>query len=221
MSEWFSARAGSPAAQAVKSWGELSVWKNVSSPGRFKQTPMPNTRSVVSLSDAHFRSSKNPHAGNCRQRRTRQASRGFSLLELLVVMGIILIIVALATPHLIAALNEARVSRATGEIHAIEVNITIYQATNNGTLPTDLSQIEATSLIDPWGNPYQFFNHVSGTGNGGMLRQDLFLVSLNEDYDLYSMGADGLTAASLGASVSLDDIIRGSSGAYTGPASLY
>jgi general secretion pathway protein G len=209
----------------VKSWGELSIWKLESSSERLKQTPMPNAQpsscTVASLSDALFRRSTTPPAGHRLQSRTRHASRGFSLIELLVVLSIILIIVVLAVPHLIAALNEARVSRATGEIHAIEVNITIYQATNNGNLPTDLSQIEATSLIDPWGNPYQYFNHVSGTGNGGMLRQDLFLVPLNEDYDLYSLGADGLTAASLGASVSLDDIIRGSSGAYTGPASQY
>ena len=74
---------------------------------------------------------------------------------------------------------------------------------------------------DPWGHPYQYFNHATGTGNGGILRQDLFLVSLNEDYDLYSLGKDGQTAASIGANISLDDIIRASSGAYTGPASQY
>lgn len=178
---------------------------------------MPNAQCFVSLFDAHFRRSTTPPAGSL-QRRTRHSSRGFSLIELLVVMGIILIIVALATPHLIAALDEARVARATGELHAIEVNITIYQASNGGNLPADLSQIEATSLTDPWGHPYLYFNHVSGTGNGGILRQDLFLVPLNEDYDLYSSGNDGLTAASIGASVSLDDIIRGGSGAFTGPA---
>jgi general secretion pathway protein G len=204
--------------RAVKFWGEISFWKHVSSSERLNQTPMPN---VQVLASPLVRSSSAPPAVNHGRRRTRHATRGFSLIELLVVMGIILIIVALATPKLITALNEARVSRAAGEIHAIEVNITIYQATNNGTLPTDLSQIEATSLIDPWGNPYQYFNHASSTGNGGILRQDLFLVSLNEDYDLYSMGPDGQTAASIGASVSLDDIIRGSSGAYTGPVSGY
>jgi general secretion pathway protein G len=180
----------------------------------------PSTYFVASHFDALFRRSTAPPAVYPRKR-ARHATRGFSLIELLVVMGIILIIVALATPHLIAALDEARVSRAAGEIHAIEVNITIYQATNNGNLPTDLSQIEATSLTDPWGHPYQYFNHISGTGNGGILRQDLFLVALNEDYDLYSLGRDGQTTASIGASISLDDIVRASTGAYTGPASQY
>jgi general secretion pathway protein G len=166
-------------------------------------------------------STSTPRAIQRRSPDAPRSTRGFSLIELLIVLGIILTITALAVPHLVAALDQARISRAVGEIHAIEVNITIYQATNGGNLPTDLSQIEATSLVDPWGNPYLFFNHVSGTGNGGILRQDLFLVPLNEDYDLYSMGKDGLTAATIGASVSLDDIVRGGSGAYTGLASQF
>jgi general secretion pathway protein G len=181
----------------------------------------PNAQSVTSLFDAHSRSSSTPRTIQRRSPDARHSTRGFSLIELLIVLGIILTITALAVPHLVSALDQARISRAVGEIHAIEVNITIYQATNGGNLPTDLSQIEATSLVDPWGNPYQFFNHISGTGNGGILRQDLFLVALNEDYDLYSMGKDGLTAASIGASVSLDDIVRGGSGAYTGLASQF
>lgn len=183
--------------------------------------PMPKARSVVLMSDAVFRSSKSSLAVNSRQRRAYRSSRGFSFLELLIVVSIILVISAFAMPHLLAALDEAKVSRAVGEIHAIEVNIAIFQATSTGVLPTDLSQIEATSLVDPWGHPYQYFNHLSGTGNGGMLRQDLFLVALNEDYDLYSLGKDGQTTASIGSSVSQDDIIRGSTGAYTGLASQF
>jgi general secretion pathway protein G len=186
---------------------------------------MPNAQSVaqsqVTQFDVRFRPSTTSRAVSSLERRAPRSARGFSFIELLVVLGIIMIIVVLAVPHLMAALDEARTTRAAGEIHAIEVNITIYQATNNGNLPTDLSQIEATSLIDPWGNPYQFFNHVSGTGNGGVLRQDLFLVPLNEDYDLYSLGKDGQTSASIGASVSLDDIVRASSGAFTGPVSQF
>jgi general secretion pathway protein G len=180
---------------------------------------MPNAQSVASQFRVHSRSSSTPRAIERRSSYAQhRRTRGFSVVELLVVLGIMLIITALAIPHLVAALDQAKISRAVEEIHSIEVNITIFQATSNGTLPTDLSQIEATALTDPWGNPYQFFNHISGTGNGGILRQDLFLVPLNEDYDLYSMGKDGLTTAGIGASVSLDDIIRGGSGSYTGLA---
>ena len=182
---------------------------------------MPKAQSVALLFDALFHSSNATLAANCGQRRTHPRSRGFSLLELLIVLGVIMIISALAIPHLLSVLEEAKVTRAVGEIHAIEVNIAIFQATSSGTLPTDLSQIEATSLIDPWGHPYQFFNHASGTGNGGQLRQDLFLVALNEDYDLYSLGKDGQTTAAIGSSVSQDDIVRAATGAYTGLASQF
>jgi general secretion pathway protein G len=205
----------------VKSWGEISLWKNASSSERFKQTPMPNAQSFVLLFDTIFRSSKTPPAANGRQRGKRHDARGFSLIELLIVLGIILTISAMAIPRLISAVDQARVTRAASEIHSIEVDITIFQATNNGTLPASLSQIEATSLVDPWGHPYQYFNHVTGTGNGGILRQDLFLVALNEDYDLYSLGKDGQTATTIGANVSQDDIIRASTGSYTGVASQY
>jgi general secretion pathway protein G len=184
--------------------------------------PKPKAQIVVLLSDAVSHSSTPLNAsGWYRQRRTRRGSSGFTLIELLIVLGIILIITALAVPHLLSALDEARTTRAVGEIHSIEVDITIYQATNSGTLPTDLSQVQATSLVDPWGHPYLYFNHTTGTGNGGILRQDLFLVALNEDYDLYSLGKDGQSAAGIGASISLDDIIRGGSGSYTGLASQF
>lgn len=182
---------------------------------------MPIAQLCVSQFDAVPRASEVPIAVHSRQCRTLNGNRGFSFLELLIVVGIIMIISALAVPHLLAVLDEAKVTRATGEIHAIEVNIAIFQATSSGTLPTDLSQIEATSLIDPWGHPYQYFNHATGTGNGGILREDLFLVALNEDYDLYSLGKDGQTTAAIGSSVSQDDIIRAASGAYTGVASQY
>ncbi len=168
-----------------------------------------------------FRSSTTSLATNRGQRRAFHRSRGFSLLELLIVVGVILVISAMAIPHLLSVLDEAKVTRAVGDIHAIEVNIAIFQATSTGTLPSDLTQIEATSLIDPWGHPYQYFNHATGTGNGGMLRQDLFLVALNEDYDLYSFGKDGQTSAAIGTSVSQDDIVRAATGAYTGLASQF
>jgi general secretion pathway protein G len=182
---------------------------------------MPSAQHFESQFDVVVRSSETPLAVTRGRRRTLHGSRGFSLLELLIVVGIILIISAMAIPHLLSVLDEAKVTHAVGDIHAIEVNIAIFQATSAGTLPTDLSQIEATSLIDPWGHPYQYFNHTTGTGNGGVLREDLFLVALNEDYDLYSLGKDGQTTAAIGTSVSQDDIIRAATGAYTGVASQF
>jgi general secretion pathway protein G len=53
------------------------------------------------------------------------------------------------------------------------------------------------------------------------MRRDRFLVPINSDYDLYSMGADGRTATPLTASMSRDDIVRAGDGSFIGPASGY
>ena len=54
-------------------------------------------------------------------------------------------------------------------------------------------------------------------GNG-QARKDRFLVPLNSDYDLYSMGPDGKSSSPITAKPSQDDIIRAADGSYVGPA---
>jgi general secretion pathway protein G len=63
-------------------------------------------------------------------------------------------------------------------------------------------------------------------GGGGVpviaeARKDQFLVPINSDYDLYSMGADGQSNPSLNSRVSLDDVIRARDGAYVGLAEQF
>ncbi len=106
-----------------------------------------------------------------------------------------------------------------GDITAIETDITLYESIN-GQLPDTLAQIGDDIYLDPWKNPYQYLNHANLKGNG-KVRKDRFLVPLNSDYDLYSMGADGQTVAPITASKSQDDIIRASNGAYVGLASQF
>ncbi len=58
-------------------------------------------------------------------------------------------------------------------------------------------------------------------GGGGVVaspRKDRFLVPINSDYDLYSMGPDGQTSEPLTVPLSRDDIVRASDGAYVGVA---
>lgn len=52
----------------------------------------------------------------------------------------------------------------------------------------------------------------------GNARKDRFLVPINSDFDLYSVGPDGLTQASLANRDSLDDVIRAADGAFYGLA---
>jgi general secretion pathway protein G len=145
--------------------------------------------------------------------------RGFSLIELLIVMAIILTIAAIAIPSLMASVDAARVARAVGDINAIESDLTLYEV-NNSQLPDTLAQAGDGALMDPWGNPYQYLNHATMKGNG-QARKDRFLVPLNDDYDLYSMGKDGSSVSPITAKSSQDDIIRAASGSYVGLASQF
>jgi general secretion pathway protein G len=153
------------------------------------------------------------------ENRRRRSSRGFTLVELLIVVAVFLTICAIAIPNLMAAMDQARIARAVSEIHTLEDGITLYQVIN-GTLPDDLSQVGYGNLNDPWGNPYQYLNHSTMKGNG-KARKDRFLVPLNSDYDLYSMGKDGQSASPITAKKSQDDVIRASDGSYDGLASQF
>jgi general secretion pathway protein G len=154
-------------------------------------------------------------------RRSRLArQRGFSLVELLIMCAIVMTIFAIAIPSLLAAVDQARIARAVGDIKAIEDDIASYQATNNDQLPDSLSQVGDDALLDPWGVPYQYVNHSTTKGNG-QARKDRFLVPLNSDYDLYSSGKDMRSVGPITANVSQDDIIRADSGNYVGLASQF
>jgi general secretion pathway protein G len=53
------------------------------------------------------------------------------------------------------------------------------------------------------------------------MRKDRFLVPINSDYDLYSMGKDGKSSSPLTSKNGRDDIIRANDGAFIGLASDY
>ena len=57
-------------------------------------------------------------------------------------------------------------------------------------------------------------------GNGHA-RKDKVLKPLNSDFDLYSVGPDGQTQASLTSSVSRDDVVRARDGAFIGTAAEF
>jgi general secretion pathway protein G len=148
-----------------------------------------------------------------------RCSAGFTLVELLIVIAIVLTIAAIAVPNLMAAVYQARIARAVGDIHALEDDITLFMVINS-KFPDTLSDVGDGGLLDPWGNPYQYLNHATMRGNGHA-RKDRFLVPLNSDYDLYSMGKDGVSVPPITAKPSQDDIIRASDGSYVGLASQF
>jgi general secretion pathway protein G len=148
--------------------------------------------------------------------RRRGRRRGFTLIELVITMVILGILAAIAIPNYSRLRERAFVARAIGDIETMSQNINEYHLTN-GSLPSSLSDV-GSSILDPWGNPYQYAP--IGKGKGGF-RKDRFLVPINTDYDLYSMGADGASVGPLTAAPSRDDIVRANDGGFVGLASEF
>lgn len=128
-----------------------------------------------------------------RHRGARNA-RGFTLIEIMVVVIIIGLLAAFIVPKVIGQVDQAKVSKAKADIQALEAALTMYRIDNSRFPTTDqglqaLVQKPSDPAIknwkpggyleriskDPWGNEYQY----AYPGTHG------------KDYDLFSMGADG------------------------------
>ena len=149
----------------------------------------------------------------------RRRPGGFTIIELMAVTAIVAVLTAIAIPHLEDAVEQARVARAIGDIEAIEADL---QALDS--LPATLASIGRGDMLDPWGRPYVYYRFPvrrHGRGAPPDARRDRFLVPINSEYDLYSMGKDGQTAIPLTARHSLDDVVRANDGGYVGLASKF
>ncbi len=148
-------------------------------------------------------------------------SRAFSLVELLIVVGIIGTIAAIAVPLYKETLDKARVARAIGDIAGVSEEISLFWF-DNGRYPNNLAEVNRGGMTDPYGEPYEYLNiadNKSGKGKGGAGgRKDRFLVPVNSDFDLYSKGKDMASVLPFTAQTSLDDIVRANNGGYIGLA---
>jgi len=143
-------------------------------------------------------------------------SIGFTLVEIMVSLAIVGLLAGIAIPAYTGYIQRARTETAISDINVISLALVGYNA-NNGRYPESLDEVGYNSYRDPWGNPYHYLNIQTARGRGGV-RKDRFLVPINSDFDLYSMGKDGQSQGPLTARASRDDIIRANDGAYVGPA---
>lgn len=155
-------------------------------------------------------------------RHSLKRSAGFTLLELLIVVAIAGVLGAIAVPAMQDYIEKARIGRTIAEIRTLEKEIYLFRSENDDSLPDTLARINRAGLRDPWGHPYRYLRIAGADLKGkGALRKDRFLVPLNSDYDLYSVGPDGASQPPLTAKTSRDDIIRANDGGYVGRASEY
>jgi len=147
--------------------------------------------------------------------------RGFTLIEIMIVMAIIGTLSAIAAPNYLKYISKGRIALAISDIRIIEKEIMIYSI-NSGEFPDSLSDLTNGGITDPWGNLYQYLRIEGGGPSGnGQMRKDHFLVPVNTDFDLYSMGKDGRSQAPFTANASQDDIVHANNGGYVGIVSEY
>src|SRR5579862_8851783 len=137
----------------------------------------------------HHMSTRSAVTINCQ----RAGQRGFTLLEIMVVVVIIGLLAAVVVPQFMGRVDDARIAKAKQDIQALETGLTMYKL-DNFSYPTGEEGLKA--LVekpndpnvknwrpggylkrlpkDPWGNDYQY----QYPGTHGVV-------------DVFSFGADG------------------------------
>lgn len=142
---------------------------------------------------------------------------GLTLVELMLAVLLVGVLAGIAMP--MYANYRERINRATAimDIKVLQAIITDYAA-DAGSYPASLANINNGGKLDPWGHAYQYVD-LTASGGRGKARKDHKLNPINSDFDLYSLGKDGVSKTQLTQKDSLDDIVRARDGAFVGLAS--
>ena len=147
--------------------------------------------------------------------RTAKKVAGFTLIEVVIVCGLIGTLSMIVVPRLLGYAERNREQEAIVDITLMASDIDHF-IMDFDTPPDSLADVGLDSLKDPWGRPYVYLK-IFGNPKPLGQRKDHSLVPVNSDYDLYSIGPDGLTGAPFTDSKARDDIVRASNGGFIGP----
>jgi general secretion pathway protein G len=125
---------------------------------------------------------------------SKSARSGFSLIEMVLVLGIIALLVGSGIVYLVGVLGVGKETRVKADINTISAALRTYES-QNLALPTTQQGLRALvempktkpvpkswrpllkkTLLDPWGNEYQYLNPGKKDAGG---------------FDLSSAGPDG------------------------------
>jgi general secretion pathway protein G len=133
-------------------------------------------------------------------------------------MTLIGLLSSLAVPRYRNIVEKARVAKAIGDIKAIQTDLM-----SQDSLPASLAAIGRDKMLDPWGRPYAYLKFAPTKGKAPPVgaRMDKFLIPVNSDFDLYSLGKDGVTAIAFTAKPAHDDVVRANDGGFIGLAKSF
>jgi general secretion pathway protein G len=139
---------------------------------------------------------------------------GFSMVELVTVLSIIVILATMAIPTINRYIYTTKIAACATDIRTIDKAITAYSIDKNA-LPPDgpagLGALGMSDMVDPWRRPFEFKLNTPATE-----LKDIANNPLNTDYDLYSLGQDGISVSAAGGDGNEDDIARTNNGTFVG-----